>query len=137
MNTAPPPAPSSPRAAGPSADSVPSGPISTNTEISCAASTATASANRTGSRACRTQYPASHPDTSSPVSPHAHGTPGTRYSRPTATSPPPPSPPPHTPPPPPRPARTPAPPAPPGPPAPPPPPPAPPAPDPSDANETH
>ena len=47
-----------------------------NTETSWAASAATASANRTGSRACRTQYPGSHPATSSPVSAPAHGTRG-------------------------------------------------------------
>ena len=58
-----------------------------NTDTSWAASDATAAANRTGSRACRTQYPGSQLLTSSPVRAHAHGTAGAPNSSPAATRP--------------------------------------------------
>ena len=64
---------------------MPSGPISTNTVTPCAVSVATASANRTGSRACRGQYPGSGSVTRSPVRAHAHGTRGAANSSPAAT----------------------------------------------------
>ena len=56
-----------------------------NTEISCAASAVTASANRTGSRACRGQYPDPGSVTRSPDRPHAHGTRGAMWVSPPAT----------------------------------------------------
>ena len=59
---------------------MPSGPISMNTEISWPASAATASANRTGRRACRGQYPGSGSVTRPPVRAHAHGTRGAANS---------------------------------------------------------
>ena len=64
---------------------MPSGPISRNTDTSWAARAVTASANRTGSRACRGQYPGSGPVASSPVRAHAHGTRGAANSSPAAT----------------------------------------------------
>ena len=55
--------------------------------IPSAASVATASANRTGCRACATQYPGSGSATSSPDSAPAHGTCGAACSSPAAISP--------------------------------------------------
>ncbi len=75
------------RAADPIADRVPSGPISTNTVTPSAAIVFTASANRTASRACAGQYPASGTVTCSPVSAPTHGTAGARWVSPAAVSP--------------------------------------------------
>ncbi len=63
------------------------GPSSTNTEAPAARIAATPSANRTGSRTCRTQYSGSHTSsaTSAPVRFETSGTTGSANSRPATT----------------------------------------------------
>ena len=82
-----------PGTSGPRPHSTPSGPISTRVRTPRPRSPATAAANRTGSRACRTQYPGSVtcPGAGAPVSAETSGTPGSWYrtdavTRPNASS---------------------------------------------------